>query len=222
MCGRISIWDLKELDKEYGPWKKQDKNQIPLLRPRYNGAPSQYFPIRTEDGLEMMRWGLVPSWSKDFNTSFSTINARSEGIEKSRLYGRLLKTHRCIVPVNSFFEWKADGGKLKTPMLIKIKSRPIFGLAGLWDHWFDARNEEFKTFTIITCAPNSFMEKIHNRMPVILEKADQKSWIDPLLDDTASTIRFLKPFPATQMESYPVSRLVNKPENDNPSIIDAV
>jgi len=218
MCGRISIWDLKQLDKEYGPWKKQDKNQIPLLKPHYNGSPSQYLPVKTEDGLELMRWGLVPSWSKTFSTSFSTINARAEGIEKSRLYGRLLKTHRCIVPVNSFFEWKHGEGKTKIPMLIKDKKRSLIGLAGLWDHWFDAEKKEFKTFTILTTRPNAFMSSIHERMPVILEKDEEKPWLEE--KEYVDFKQVLDPYPENQLIAYPVSSLVNKPSHDNAQVID--
>ena len=218
MCGRISIWDLKQLDKEYGPWRKQDKNQIPLLKPHYNGSPSQYLPVKTEKGLELMRWGLVPSWSKTFSTPFSTINARAEGIETSKLYARLLKTNRAIIPVNSFFEWKHGEGKTKIPMLIKDKKHSLLGLAGLWDHWFDAEKNEFRTFTILTTRPNSFIASIHDRMPVILEKDEEKPWLEE--KEYIDFKQVLDPYPENQLEAYPVSTLVNRPVNDSPSVIE--
>ena len=105
-------------------------------------------------------------------------------------------------------------------MLIKDKKRSLFGLAGLWDHWFDPEKKEFKTFTIITTRPNSFMSSIHDRMPVILEKNEEKPWIEK--QEYIDFNQVLDPYPENQLEAYPVSIIVNRPVNDNPDVIKSI
>lgn len=211
MCGRYSIYAIEQQLAAYG--FRTPKN----FKPRYNAAPSEQLPVITEDGTEYMRWGLIPSFSKAFSTTYSTINARSEGIEKSRLYGRLLKDHRCLIPANSFFEWVVTNTG-KQPKLIKLKDRELFFFAGLWDHWYDAEKKEFRSFTILTCEPNPFMAKIHNRMPVILEEIELRSWLEE--KEYIDFKQVLDPFKGKDLTAYPVSTLVNRPANDSEAVIE--
>lgn len=212
MCGRYALWKLKEFQE-----KAISKVKPYKLKPRYNIAPSQDAPIITEEGLDMARFGLVPPWEKEFETKFSTINARAENIATSRLYSRLLKGNRCLIPANAFFEWKATN-KGKQPMLIKLKDRDTFYFAGLFDIWHKGEKEEQKSFTIITCTPNSYMATIHNRMPVILERDEEKPWIKE--QDHIDFKQVLDAYPNSQMTAYPVSTLVNRPINDSPVVIE--
>ncbi len=212
MCGRYSLWDLTQLEKTYGPWKPND-SQLPMLKPKYNSAPTMKMPIKTKDGLKMAKWGLIAPWAKEFEMTYSTINARQEGLEDSKLYARLLNKNRCLVPMNSFFEWKGSG-KEKTPYLIKLKDREIFAVAGLYDHWHNDKQEEFLSYTIITTEPNRLMESIHNRMPVILSKSDEEKWLN------GYNHNLLDSYPEKEMEAFPVSTLVNKPSNDSTAVIE--
>lgn len=186
-------------------------------KPRYNISPSQFAPIVTKEGIDEARFGLVPAWSKEFKTEFSTINARAETVQTSKLYSRLLKQNRCLIPATSFFEWTTTG-KGKQPMLIKLKIRPLFYFAGLYDTWHRGDKDEHKSFTIITTRPNSFMATIHDRMPRILEKDQEKPWLTE--DIVNYKVFFDDVFPATQMTAYPVSSLVNRPSNDFPEVIE--
>ncbi|KKP91812.1 MAG: hypothetical protein UR98_C0039G0003 [Parcubacteria group bacterium GW2011_GWA1_36_12] len=187
------------------------------FEPRYNVRPSQDAPIITPEGIDIARFGLVPPWEKTFNTKFSTINARSETVQTSRLYARLLKEHRALIPANSFFEWvKSDIGK--QPYLFKLKKRKQFFFAGLYDTWHKGEKDEHKSFTIITTKPNEFMSRYHDRMPKILEKDQEGPWLKE--DNVNFDLFFRDQFPSSQMEAYKVSRLVNSPANDSPAVIE--
>lgn len=187
------------------------------FKPRYNIAPSQNAPIVTKDGIDEARFGLVPPWEKEFSTKFSTINARAETVQTSKLYSRLLMKNRCLIPATSFFEWKAVN-RGKQPMLIKLKTRPLFYFAGLYDTWHKGDKDEHKSFTIITIRPNSFMSTIHDRMPRILEKDQEKPWLTE--DIINYKVFFDDVFPASQMTAYLVSTLVNRLVNDSPVVIE--
>ncbi len=144
---------------------------------RYNIAPTQEVPIIVNDGRNkvfMMRFGLIPSWSKEKKTRYSLINARAETVTKKPMFRRLLAKHRCLVPTTGFYEWKKVGSR-KTPHFIRVKYENYFALAGLWDHWKDPKGEEIKSFTIITTKANDVLSEIHPRMPVILRKEDEVS-----------------------------------------------
>lgn len=188
------------------------------FEPRYNVRPSQDAPIISPDGIDLARFGLVPPWEKTFNTKFSTINARAETVQTSRLYSRLLKQNRCLIPANSFFEWVTTDGKIKQPYLFKLKHRKQFFFAGLYDTWHRDKEDEHKSFTIITTTPNTFMSKYHDRMPKILEKDQEKPWLTE--EHVNFDVFFKDQFPNNELEAYKVSRLVNSPANDNPAVIE--
>ena len=201
MCGRYSLATYTQM---HG-WK-----------PRYNVAPTSTMPIVTSEGIKLARWGLIPKWSPKFESpKFSTINARSETIFESKLYSNPIKTQKALAPANSFFEWKADG-KVKQPYLIKLKSRPLFYFAAIYETWHD---EEI-SYSLLTTEPNSFMEKIHNRQPLILDEDDEKKWIDPDLVEEDQIKKLLKPTPPKDFEAYAVSTLVNRPGNDSPAVLE--
>jgi putative SOS response-associated peptidase YedK len=127
------------------------------------------------------------------------------------------------VPSTGFFEWQRNrngSGKIypdPTPWHIRLKSGEPFCFAGLWDKWLSGDREIINSFTIITTSPNALMERIHNRMPVILQREDEPRWISQHHDPSLQEL--LKPFPPEMMETWPVSRLVNSPKNDVPEII---
>src|SRR5205814_3605401 len=134
-------------------------------------APSQDMPVvlakePEKPKIEIMKWGLVPFWSKEPKPSYSTINARAEGIADKPAYRKPIRSQRCIIPADGFYEWQKTGdGKL--PYFIHLKDGDLFGFAGLYDIYKDKEGNELKTFTIITTDANELMAPIHNRMPVI-------------------------------------------------------
>jgi len=221
MCGRFVLEDIDAVFSRFRISGSEDF--IGNIKPRYNIAPSHYVYIvsrnaRQENKLEMMKWGLVPSWSKDPKIGNRMINARVETIAIKPSFKHILKTNRCLVPCSGFYEWKKNDTS-KVPYYIGLKNSKIFCLAGLYDIWTDSDGNDLKTFTIITTQPNNTLKPIHNRMPVILHQEFEDQWLNTKIQDPDSIMRLLRPYPDDNMISHVVSNEVNNPENDNPQLI---
>ena len=150
MCGRFSRSNSKK--ELQGRFEFDDPDDV-LLEPSYNIAPTQMHPVIVVEGdrrvVRLMKWGLVPYWSKDEKIGYRMINARAEGIEQKPSFKNPLRNRRCLVITNGFYEWKKVDSKTKIPYFIRLKSGEPFAFAGLWDRW-DKREEPLLTFTIIT------------------------------------------------------------------------
>jgi putative SOS response-associated peptidase YedK len=170
--------------------------------------------------IDTMTWGLIPERSPEFKMKFSTINARSEGVFESRLYKKPILTRRCVIPVSGFFEWKKKGTS-KRPFRSFLKDSPIMPLAGIWSSWRAGTPDEQRSFSIMTTAANSFMEKIHDRMPVILDKK-QFDWLDSEVREPEAIGAMLKQCPADWLDSAEVSTLVNKPANNRVEVLEPI
>lgn len=194
------------------------------MTPRYNIAPTQPVAIITNDdpkALTFYRWGLIPSWAKDSKIGNQMINARSESAHEKPAFRAAFKRRRCLIPSDGFYEWRKQGGD-KIPMFIHLKDREIFAMAGLWEIWHSPDGSEVRSCTILTTAANSFMETIHNRMPVILRKEDYEFWLSPEEEPVPALQAVLKPFDPEAMTAYRVSKMVNRPNNDTPECIQPV
>jgi len=215
MCGRYTITiSIDQLMLRYDI----DDEAPSFHRPRYNVAPFQYVPAIINDGRKNrvgeLRWGLIPSWSKDEKIASKTINARSETLTEKASFKHIISRKRCIIPADSFYEWKEISSG-KQPLRIMMKNKRIFSMAGLYDTWENSKNgEKLNTFTIITTAPNRIMEDIHDRMPVILKAEDESKWLDRKYNKIPDLLSLLKPYNSEEMCAYPVSNLVNNAKND--------
>lgn len=194
-------------------------------RPRYNGAPSQDFrvirrhPETGEYRTDRLIWGLVPHWVKEAGGGRKPINARSETVGKLPSFRAAYAKRRCIVPVNSFFEWRKSKAP-KTPFAIGMKDGSPFGFAGIWESWTHPETGELiRTFCILTCEANAMIAAIHDRMPVILPPDSYRRWLSP---DETDPRDLLVPYPPELMRMWPVSMQVNSPRNDDPAILDPV
>lgn len=222
MCGRFV---LSKPDKIKGRFDAS--NEMPLFEPSYNIAPGMITPVITRNSpnrIVMMKWGLVPFWSKDPKIGYKMINARAEGIESKPAFRKPTKSQRCLIPTDGFYEWKTlnlEGKEEKFPWYIGLNNRKLFAFAGIYDIWKDAEGKEFHTYAIITTKSNSLMKKVHDRMPVMLKKDDESIWLS---SETPfeRVLKLLKPYPAKDMESYPVSKMVNNPRNDGDELIKEV
>ena len=163
-----------------------------------------------------MHWGLVPYHAKD--AAKPIINARAETLAQRPAFRGLLPRRRCLVPADGFYEWRREG-RFRTPMRFTLRDGQPFAFAGLWDRWLQPDGTPLYSFTIVTTNPNSVLEPVHNRMPVILLPEDEAGWLDPATTDPAALSPLLNPFPAELMEGYCVSRAVNSPVNDSPECI---
>ena len=190
----------------------------------YNAAPSQLLPVVTSAApgqIQLLKWGLVPSWSRDPAGGPKPINARAETLAEKPSFRQLLARRRCLVLADSFYEWQAlPTGKV--PHRILLQNEQPFAFAGLWDEWLDRTTGELHpTFTIITTEPNSLMASLHNRMPVILpNRAAEQAWLDDGLGMAAHQ-QLLVPYDAAAMREYAVSKLVNSPANNGPEVLAA-
>jgi len=231
MCGRyVLAKDYEELKARFGLTQSDF-----TMKPRYNIAPQQENPVivrglsdrePTINGgaprLEIMQWGLVPHWAKDPKIGYKMINARAESVAEKPSFREPFKKQRCLVPATGFYEWPLDpkNPKRKVPLFVHLKTDDLFAFAGIWSLWGEGENLK-KTYSLITTEPNPMLAKYHDRMPVILSRAEEEKWLDPT-SDIGELQKLLDPYPADQMEAYEVSTLVNKPVNDSPENIKPV
>jgi putative SOS response-associated peptidase YedK len=213
MCGRFSLTaNEAELNLRF----ELEGGDAPYV-PRYNGAPTQLLAVITGENphrLSYHRWGLIPPWAKDISIGNKMINARAETITEKASFRTPLFSKRCLVPADGFYEWQQDSGK--QPYRIFVKSNALFAMAGLWERWKSPAGEVVESFNIITTEANDFMKPIHNRMPVILKREDEKTWLES--KDAAQILSLLRPYAAEDMDSYPVSKLVNSPRNEGKEV----
>ncbi|MDR6717642.1 SOS response-associated peptidase [Paenibacillus sp. 2003] len=222
MCGRFTITDPLDTIMERYYASIADGFEY---KPNYNAAPMQYIPtiIGSKDGnrLGALRWGLVPVWAKDDKIGNKMINARAETLTEKTSFKRLISSKRCIIPTNGFYEWRKEGTE-KQPMRILMKDDRLFSLAGLYDTWTDPDGNKLSTCTIITTEPNSLMEDIHNRMPVILRSEDEAEWLGRDNDDVQSLLGLLKPYQASEMRAYEVPKEVGNVRNNSLELLKKV
>ena len=214
MCGRYRLSRRKQIMAEHFDATPFDDG----WEPRYNIAPSQPVPVIRQSAnstreLSLLRWGLIPSWATDPSIGFKTINARFETITTTASFRDPIRTQRCLIPADGFYEWKLTG-KSKQPYCFEVGDGEMFAFAGLWDWWIDPHGAEIESCTIITTTPNSCLADIHDRMPVILPSGAYASWLDPAMKDTGVALAWIAPF-AGAMRRYPVSSRVNLVENDD-------
>jgi putative SOS response-associated peptidase YedK len=220
MCGRYRRTSSEEeIARQY---------HIPIppqldLPISYNIAPTQdvlairFNPQTGQRTLDALRWGLIPHWAQDPKIAYKTINARVETVDTAPSYRQAFRKRRCLIPVDTFFEWKKVlGGKI--PHAIGMKDDSVFVFAGLWEGWKPPGSEEWlHTCTIITGEPNELVREIHTRMPVILPEEHHHAWLS---GEAGKEI--LVPFPADRMKAWPISPRVNSPSNNDPGILEPV
>lgn len=219
MCGRFTLkTPAAELAKAF------ELDEMPLLEARYNIAPTQdVAAVLQPQGaakrrLVLFRWGLIPSWADDPSFGARTINARSETAASKPAFRAAFRERRCLIAADGFYEWQAVG-EGKQPFYITIDGGGPFAFAGLWEHW--RRDErEIDSCTILTTSANERMKKLHDRMPVILDRKDWSAWLDPATRDPERLTRLLTPFAAERMHLTPVDKRVNSPKNDDPSLVE--
>ncbi len=219
MCGRYARKSAQELLAE---WFEIDLEQM-RWAPTWNAAPQSFQPVvrlGSESGRReaaLLRWGLVPSWAKDARIGLNTINARAEEVESKPAFRSALKKRRCLVPADAFYEWQLTGAKTRRPFAIVLQSGEPYAFAGLWESWQPPHGAPLESFTIITTAPNSLIEPIHNRMPVIVAPNEYERWLDPT---APPPLDLLRPYPAGEMLSWPVSERVGNVRYNAPELLD--
>lgn len=246
MCGRYTLFvDPGDAEERF------DATFSEPFAPRYNAAPGQRLPVITNeepDAIQRFEWGLVPSWAED--DSGGLINARAETVAEKPSFRAAYEQRRrprersedgleapsagrCLVPADGFYEW-VDTDDGKRPYRVAFEDDRPFAMAGLWERRepettqagldafgggvADAGDDgPLETFAIVTTEPNDLVADLHDRMAVVLGPDEERRWL------TGEDPRdLLEPYPADEMRAYPVSRAVNDPSNDDPSLVEPV
>ena len=194
----------------------------PKLTPRYNVAPSQPVGvIRVAGGGDReyasLRWGLVPAWSPEPRTAYSTINARAETVADKPAYRQAFRRRRCLIPADGFYEWRSMGNRKQPYCIAPADGEPV-AFAGLWERW-ERDGQALESCTILVTQANAVIAPIHDRMPVILEPADEARWLDPALTDPAALQALLVPCPPERLRLWPVSPALNHPRHEGPDLM---
>jgi putative SOS response-associated peptidase YedK len=197
MCGRfVLLTDLSVIVESFGIEETAGD-----YRRGANITPGQSVAALIRDDrtrLVNYRWGLVPSWAKDPSIGYRMFNARAETVADKPSFKRAFHSRRCLIVADGFYEWQKQG-KVKKPFYFSLKSGQPFGFAGLYETWMSPEREPLHTCTIITTEPNELVRSIHDRMPVIVPKDREASWIGPAHRDREMLLSLLKPYPADAM-----------------------
>lgn len=220
MCGRYaSFLPAEALAKLFGT-----VNPLPNIDPSWNLAPSQpslvvrRHPESRERHLDVLRWGLLPHFTKDAKAARRPINARAETVTTSGMYRGAFARRRCLVPAAAFYEWKVIEGGKQPYAIARADGEPL-ALGGIWESWRGEGGEIERTFAIITTQPNAEMVPLHNRMPVVVDPKDWPAWLGEVEADPAT---LLGPPPDGTLRAWPVSRNVNSPRNNGAELLEPV
>lgn len=193
----------------------------------FDVSPGQTMPVVVsgDDGkpkLEMMKWGLIPSWSKDPKMGYRLFNARDDNVFKSPIWRGVILRKRALIPATGFFEWTKPEKGSKEPKrkyYFHPKQSDIFSFAGIWETWHDIEDKEWKTYSIITTEPNKEMRAVHNRMPVILHQEDEAAWLEPSRNKREEVEPFLRPLEDGALDVTEVSNETKSFKYDDEALI---
>jgi putative SOS response-associated peptidase YedK len=188
----------------------------------FNVAPTDdaSVVVQRDDRRAIVRyhWGLVPHWAGEPKIASRTFNARAESVAVAPAFRDAFRRHRCIVPVDSFYEWRHEDGVRQPYRIFGADGQPL-ALAGLWAGWRNPADGTLRrTFTIVTTRANEAVAPLHDRMPVVLARDGWELWLDPRTRDVAELHGLLVPSDLA-LEIYPVVRLVNNVRNDGPELV---
>jgi putative SOS response-associated peptidase YedK len=225
MCGRARLSsDVSEIKLVFSI---PPERLAPNFAASWNVAPTDTLPIVRYDGragqrdLGLMRWGLVPFWAKDIKVGFSNINAKAESIDTRPAFREAFQRRRCLVPLDSFYEWKKIG-KERQPYAVALADHRLMAMAGVWESWRSPDGERLRSFAIVTTAANALLAPVHDRMPVILGAENWPLWLGEAFADLARLKALLVPYPANEMIIWPVDRRVGNVKNNDPSLIEPI
>lgn len=179
MCSLFSF--KKSVDEVKGLW---GPIQIPLFAPRDYVTPGSPVAIlRTganrEREFAFVRWGFVPSWSKDMQPGRPLINARSETVYEKPTFRNAIRRRRCLIPADGFYEWQGDVPGKKQAWFVHKPDHGIFAFGGIWEHWMHANGSELESAAMLTSDPGLPVSDIHDRSPVVIQPQDFERWLSP-------------------------------------------
>jgi putative SOS response-associated peptidase YedK len=226
MCGRYTLRTPLNVLAEQFLFDLSDLPADFTLVPRGNISPTQMIAAvrRPAEGsprvLAWLRWGLIPSWSKDAKIAARLINARSETLAEKPSFRTPFAKRRCLILADGYYEWVTEGKK-KIPHLFRRQDGQPFAFAGLWESWQVPEGDplerlarpgidghpRLETATIVTTSANELSAQIHDRMPVILPAEAYDLWLDPAITDTKQLTNLLQPFPSGELKVEPIEKV---------------
>jgi len=219
MCGRFT---LRSSIKELAEALEATSVKIREDKARYNIAPTQQVVAAREEGKErellMLKWGLVPGWTKDPKIGARMINARSETVTEKPAFREAFRRRRCLIPSSGFYEWKREGAR-KQPFYFQMRDEQLFAFAGLWEQWAGEGSEAIESCTILTTNANEVLAPVHDRMPVIVAPENYELWLDTTMSKAEQLTPLLRPYPAAKMTAHPVGLSVNNPRYDGEDLL---
>ncbi|ATJ83228.1 SOS response-associated peptidase [Halomonas beimenensis] len=214
MCGRFAL---------FSPYPALSRAlRLPLapgkVIPRYNVAPGTWITgVRHPDEpaplvMDDLWWGYRPHWARE--TSPEPINATVEKVATSPYFRGAFAHHRCLIPADGWYEWRpAEGGK--QPYFLCRRDREPVWLAGIWSERPDGK----PGCAILTEPARGVAREIHGRMPVVLDAESLAPWLDPRVTERETLRGAVHHLAAEALTHWPVSHRVNRPVNDEPSLI---
>ncbi|MDL2281568.1 SOS response-associated peptidase [Parabacteroides sp. OttesenSCG-928-G06] len=183
--------------------------------------------ITADVQLQVMQWGMIPSWvvvktetQAGINKALidadiwrqRTFNARCEDIFEKRTFAEPIIQRRCIIPSTGYFEFHHNQDGTTTPFFLSYEDRDIISMGGIWNVWIHPiSGERISTYSIITTPANTLASEIHNsgsnpgRMPLIIYDSDVKGWLNPNLSKP-DIFRLMKPAKDEGMKVIQVSK----------------
>ncbi|WP_049730652.1 SOS response-associated peptidase [Rhizobium ecuadorense] len=223
MCRRVYIsQSFDELAESFSFAERGKVDDLGKRLPRYNGGPAEVYHIiiqdnarrgdRSKPAFAVARWGFMPTWIDPRRQAPAIV--RGDVMATHQMFREAYRSRRCLVPVNGFIEWNDSN----QPHAVALKDRSTFALAGIWEIWRHPIGIDIRTFAVATCPPNDMIARIHNRMPVVLRRANYERWLstDP---DPRDLIR---PFDSDAMTMWPIARRVSNFKNVGPEILNRV
>ncbi|MDR5656993.1 SOS response-associated peptidase [Halodesulfurarchaeum sp. HSR-GB] len=214
MCGRTSLFAAQSTIE-----RRFDAEFATGYEERYNISPKQDLHVihdETPQTITSDEWGFVPTWAESPDTGPRPINARVETVSENRLFRDAFESRRALVLADGYYEWAGDRGG-KQPYRITRPDDELFAMAGLWSRW-EGANQPLSTVTILTTEATARLESIHDRMPVVLDRSAERSW----LDGDPETAQDLLETPEPMLQAREISTLVNDPTNDSPAVVEPV
>jgi len=217
MCGRYaSSRGAHDLASYFDAEEPPEEEVLP---PRWNVAPTDpvYAVLQRDDArrLRVLRWGLVPSWSKHAKGAARLINARRETVASKPAFRAAYQRRRCLVPADGYYEWQQDGTR-KQPWFLSARDGAPLAMAGLYEIWAPAEGERLWTCTVLTTAAADELGQIHDRTPLLVPRGDWDRWLDPAVEDPGEDL--LVPGTPGVLDAWPVGAAVGNVRNDGPDL----
>lgn len=220
MTARYTLFQLDKLSDRFKVGESFPKG----VKKHYNISPTQSaVVIVVRDGvrvIEMMKWGFIPTSAKNANSVFryKTHSTKSESIFDKPTWRDAIRTQRCLVPSNGYYEWHVSSSG-KKPYFIRPKDQDVFAMAGIYSSWQDPDGVTYGVYAIVTTAANNQASDIHGRMPIILRPEDEANWLDPTIADAGLLYDYMRPYTDDMLLISPVSDAVNSIKGDSPEMM---